>query len=149
MARAAAPRVPAAFAGGVAVTALLFSSQLAIGILQALAQAGALPLAAGIAFICGANIGTTADVLLASLGCGGRGRATALFHLAFNLCAAALGMALLGPLARWLSGMPPAAALARAHSLLNMAVALCAGPAAGPLARRLEGAWWAVSRDLP
>lgn len=137
LARVALDQVPAAFTAGVVVTALLFSSQLAVGIVQALAQGGAMPLAAGIAFVCGANIGTTADVLLAGLGCGWRGRHTVLFHLVFNIVAAALGLAALGPLVRWLGAAPPATALARAHSLLNVTLALIAGPLTAPLARCL------------
>ena len=138
VARAARGGGPVAFGLGVALTATLFSSQIAIGVLQSLAQGGAVSLRAGIAFVCGANIGTTADVLLASLGCRRRGRATALFHLGFNLCAAGLGLALLGPLARWLAPAPPAAALARAHSALNLTVALAVGPLCRPLLRCLR-----------
>lgn len=138
VARLADGRPPVAFGMGVALTATLFSSQIAIGILQAVAQGGAVSLRAGIAFVCGANIGTTADVLLAGLGCRRRGRATACFHLAFNLCTAGLGLALLDPLARWLATAPAAVALARAHSVLNLAVALAAGPVCRPLARCLH-----------
>ncbi len=128
-----------AFLAGALLTAVWMSSGFSLAVIQSLAGRGAVPAVAAIAFVCGANVGTTADVLLASLGTGWRGRATAGFHLVFNLTCAGLGMALVGPLAAWAASGPPAAALARAHSGLNLATALLWLPAAGPAARWLAG----------
>jgi phosphate:Na+ symporter len=139
LAGAAGRSVPLAFGAGVAATAALFSSQLALGVVQALAAAGAVPLRAGIAFICGANIGTTADVLVAALATGRRGRATALFHLGFNVVCACVGLALLTPLTLLVARWPPAAALARAHTLLNLATAVVLCPLAGAVGARTAG----------
>ena len=121
---------PGAFAVGVAVSALVFSSGFAIAVVQGLASAGALPLQAGIAFVCGANVGTTADVLLAAAGARARGRATALFHLAFNLMGAGIGLALLHPVAARLvaARIPPAQALAHVHTGLNLLCGLAVLP---------------------
>lgn len=139
-----------AFAAGVAVSALVFSSGFAIAVVQGLASAGALPLRAGIAFVCGANVGTTADVLLAAVGARARGRATALFHLAFNLMAAGIGLALLHPLAVWLvaSRIPPAQALAHVHTGLNLLCGLAVLPLL-PLAARGVASLGARTPDPP
>ncbi len=129
-----------AFLAGALLTAVWMSSGLSLAVVQSLAGGGRVSLAAAIAFVCGANVGTTADVLAASLGTGWRGRATAGFHLLFNLTCAGLGMLLLGPLASLAAGAPPGPYLARLHTGLNLAAALAWLPVVGPAARRLEAA---------
>jgi len=138
--RVAAAPLAAAFLAGVILTAVLFSSGLTIAVAQGLASAGTIPLPVGIAFVCGANLGTTADVLLAALGAGGRGRCTAAFHLAFNALCAGLGLLLLHPLAAGLggAGVPPARALAHVHLGLNLVCALAVLPWLSRLARWLQ-----------
>jgi len=138
--RAAGAAPVAAFLAGVGLTAALFSSGFTIAVAQGLAAAGALPLEAGIAFVCGANVGTTADVLFASLGVGERGRATAVFHLGFNVLAAGMGLALLHPLSRLPAGagVPPARAMAHAHTAINLAAALALLPLIPRLAAAAE-----------
>lgn len=128
--RAAAAGPPGAFLAGLALTAVLFSSGFTIAVAQGLAAAGALPLRAGLAFVCGANVGTTSDVLLAALGLGPRGRAAALFHLGFKLLGASAGLLLAGPMAAALAGagVPAARALAHAHAALNLASAVLLWP---------------------
>lgn len=137
---AAAGSAPAAFLAGLVLTAALFSSGLTIAVAQGLAAAGAIRLEAGIAFVCGANIGTTADVLLAALGAGVRGRSTAAFHLAFNLLCAGLGLVFLHPLAAGVAraGFPPARGLAHVHLGLNLACALAVLPLLRRIARVVE-----------
>ena len=129
-----------AFLAGALLTAVWMSSGFSLAVIQSLARTGGVPLTAAIAFVCGANVGTTADVLLASFGTGARGRATAAFHLVFNLTCAGLGMTLLGPLASFAGGGPPGPALARIHSGLNLLTVLVWLPAVGPAARWLEAA---------
>ena len=132
----------AAYAAGAASTAVLFSSTLTVGTAERLAQAGVVPLAAALAFVLGANVGTTADVLVAAGPCRGRGRMTALFHLLFNLLGSLAALPLVALAARLLdaAAVPPAAAVAHFHAAFNAAAALVALPLAGPLAR------WAGAR---
>ena len=132
---ATAPRV-VPFAIGVGLTAILFSSHLTIAVAQGLAAAGTLAPAAGIAFVCGANIGTTADVLIASLGSRRSGRLTAAFHLGFNVLLATMGLAAAGPAGAALAhaGVPPARILAHAHTGLNVLTAVLVLPWVRPVA---------------
>lgn len=133
------------FAAGVGLTAILFSSHLTIAVAQGLATAGVLAPVAGIAFVCGANVGTTADVLIASVGAGRSGRLTAGFHLGFNLVLATIGLVVAGPAATAFAhaGLPPARLLAHAHTGLNVLTALLVLPWLRPItawAQRLPGA---------
>ncbi len=130
------------FGAGLLLTAALFSSHFTIAAAQGLAASGVLGPVAGIAFVAGANVGTTADVLFASLGTGRRGRATALFHLGFNVILAALALVTAVPFAALLTAgaTPPARLLAHAHTGLNLATALIVLPFIPGLAARLEPA---------
>ena len=134
--RAAAGPGVVPFVAGVGLTAALFSSHLTIAVAQGMAAAGTLAPAAGIAFVCGANIGTTADVLVASVGAGRWGRLTALFHLAFNVLLAGMGLAAAGPAAAAFAyaGVTPARVLAHAHTGLNLVTAGMVLPWIRPLA---------------
>ena len=125
-----------AYALGAAATALLFSSTLTIGVAQRLAQAGLVPLASALAFTLGANVGTTADVLVAAVPCGIRGRRTALFHLTVNLLGSAVALPLVPAAAAWLqrTQVPPVAAVAHFHAAFNLIAALLALPLVTPLA---------------
>ncbi len=122
-----------AFGAGILVTALLVPSQVAVGVAQSLLAAHALPPRLAVGWVSGLNIGTTADVLAASLALGWRGRGTALFHLGFNLVVAGMGLAAAAPLAAALRWGPPAQALARLHTGLNLGGALLVGPLVHPL----------------
>jgi phosphate:Na+ symporter len=130
--------VLAPFLAGLTLTAVLFSSHFTIGLAQGLVGSAAWPLSAGIRFVCGANVGTTADVLVASLGTGARGRAAATFHLAFNAVLAAWGLVVAEPAAAHLAALPPARALAHAHTFLNLATAVAVLPWVRPLAAAVE-----------
>lgn len=125
---------------GVVSTAVLFSSGFTIGVAQGLVAGGGLPLAGGLAFVAGANLGTTSDVLAASLATGWRGRATAAVQLGCKLLLAAGGLLCAGAAARrWAAwGLPPVHALAHWHTLLNVVAALGLLPCLRPLARWAE-----------
>jgi phosphate:Na+ symporter len=127
-----------AYAAGVLSTAVLLSSTLTVGMAQRFVAAGLLPLPAGLAFVLGANVGTTADVLLAAGGCRRRGRATAAFHALFNLVASAVCLPLVARAARLLTdfGVPGATAVAHFHAVFNIGAALVALPFVAPLAQR-------------
>ena len=79
---------------GALFTVVIQSSSAAIAIVITLAGSGLMTLPAGIAIMLGAEIGTCADTLLASIGRGRPALRTGLFHLAFNLVSACIGVAL-------------------------------------------------------
>lgn len=117
---------------GAGATVLLQSSSATVGMAVVLAAEKLLTLPAGIALMMGAELGTCADTLLASVGRSRAALRTGLFHLAFNLVSITVGLALIEPftdLTLWLSGKAPVARqLANAHVLFNViGVCLVAG----------------------
>lgn len=80
---------------GTGMTAVVQSSAATIGVVQKLYDAGALTLEASLPFMFGADIGTTATGLLASIGGSIGGRRTAVLHTTFNVIAALIGMLIL------------------------------------------------------
>ncbi len=71
---------------GTAVSALIHSSAATTGIVIILASRGIVPLETGIGIVLGANVGTCATAILASLGKGREAERAALAHLAVSLC---------------------------------------------------------------
>lgn len=100
----------------------------------AFATQGLMTLPAAIAIMLGAELGTCADTLVASLG---RSRAACkigLFHLGFNLVAVILGLLLIEPFMAMVNALSTNSdlprAVANAHLLFNVAsVAILAGTA--------------------
>jgi phosphate:Na+ symporter len=125
-----AQRPWAGLAAGAVLATIALSSSVTLGVLQGLATQGLLPLRAALPVVLGANVGTTTDTLLVSLGTGRDGRRAALVHLLFNLCGALGFMLARGPFAAVASGSSaePARQLANAHLLFNLATALCLYP---------------------
>lgn len=78
---------------GACVAALLQSSAATLGILQALAMQGVLPLHTAFYALLGANIGTCVTALIASSGANAPARRAAAVHVLFNLLTAALATA--------------------------------------------------------
>lgn len=72
------------------------------GIVITLAGSGLITLPTGIALMLGAEVGTCADTLLATLGRGCAALRTGVFHLLFNLVSAVVGVAVASQLA-WLA----------------------------------------------
>lgn len=137
-----------AYASGLIVTTVAFSSGVSIALAQRVVAQGTAPITAGIRFVLGANVGTTADVLVAALGTGRRGRAVAGFHLAFNVFSSLWGLPLL-----WVLGGRPLAGPIRAcgglacvNSAINVLTATVALPllavwAARSRGREVRGYW--------
>lgn len=125
---------------GALVTVAIQSSSAMMGIVIVLASGGLISLPAGLAMMLGAEIGTVADTLIASIG---RSRAAVrcgLFHLGFNIVSVSIGLLLLGPLtafAQW-SATDTGQQLANAHVLFNIAGALLMLPFVGLAAKLLE-----------
>ena len=80
-----------ALVGGV-VTLVIQSSSATVAIVIKLAASGLISLPAGVAIMLGAEIGTCSDTLLATIGRGRPALRTGVFHLAFNLVTALLGV---------------------------------------------------------
>jgi Na/Pi-cotransporter len=132
---------------GAVTTLVIQSSSATLGIAITLASQGLLSLPAGVAVMLGAEIGTCADTLVATLGRSREALRAGVFHLAFNVATAAAGLALVGPLAglaRALGG-DAARQIANAHVAFNVVGVLAALAVLGPAAR----AWSACCRRGP
>lgn len=111
---------------GAGVTAVLQSSSVTVGMLQAAVSSGALSMAAAAPVVAGNNLGTCVTALLAAIPAARGGRQLAGLHLLFNLFAAAVLTALwsLG-LGQWLGRIPATSTgVAAFHTLFNLLPAL-------------------------
>ena len=124
---------------GAAGTAVIQSSGAMVGVVLALAQAGALgdePLAAAVPIVLGANIGTAATGLIASLGARREGKRVAIAHVLMKIAAVAIMYPLIGPFAGATAALTrsmgggPARAVANAHMLFNVGKLFAFLPAA-------------------
>jgi len=79
---------------GAFVTLIIQSSSATVGMVITLAKKGLLSLPAAIAVMIGAELGTCADTLLATVRSNRQALKTGLFHLFFNLCSILLGLLL-------------------------------------------------------
>lgn len=107
---------------GTIFTVVIQSSSATVAIVVTLAGSGLIALPAGIAIMLGAEVGTCADTLVATIGRGSAALRTGLFHLFFNLGSAALGILLapqLAQLARAISGDDVGRQVANAQMLFN------------------------------
>jgi len=77
---------------GCVVTLVIQSSSATVAIVIKLASSGLISLPAGVAIMLGAEIGTCSDTLLATIGRGRPALRTGVFHLAFNLVTALVGV---------------------------------------------------------
>ena len=121
-------------AAGAIITLVLQSSSATVGIAITLAAQGLLSLPGGVAVMLGAEIGTCADTLLATLGRSREAVRAGIFHLLFNVVTVAVGVMLLQPLVTFVTslGGDSAQQLANAHVTFNvigsMAVVLFLAP---------------------
>ena len=127
---------------GALFTVAIQSSSATVAVVITLAGSGMISLPAGVAIMLGAEIGTCADTLVATVGRGRPALRTGVFHLAFNLATGIVGI-LLAPqlvgLVQWLSGGASVGRqIANAQILFNvMGVALVL-PVLPAVARSLE-----------
>ena len=70
---------------GTAITAIIQSSSASLGILQAIANQGVIPLHSAMYIIFGFNIGTCITSVLSSVGSSKNAKRTALVHVLFNI----------------------------------------------------------------
>lgn len=123
-------------AGGV-LTAVVQSSSATTGLFIALASEGVLDLRAALPLILGANIGTCATSLVASIGTSLMARRAAVIHLIFNMCGVVLVLPFLGSLADAVGhlGADIPRQIANSHTLFNVVVAGAMLPLSGLLVR--------------
>ncbi len=132
---------------GTVLTVLMQASAAALAIVLTLAEAGVLPLTEAAAAVIGANIGTTATALLATIGATPNARRAAMAHVMFNLLTGVVALILISPLLQgiaflrdWLElGNQPAVSLALFHSVFNILGVCLMWPLTDHLAKFLEG----------
>ncbi len=112
-----------ALVGGL-VTVIIQSSSATVGMVITLAKQSLITLPAGIAVMLGAELGTCADTLLATIRSNRQALKTGLFHLFFNFVTVALGLLLFVPfvaLVKQISGESDIKnQIANAHLLFNV-----------------------------
>ncbi|MBW4662480.1 MAG: Na/Pi symporter [Drouetiella hepatica Uher 2000/2452] len=108
---------------GAIFTVIIQSSSATVAIIVTLAGSGLIALPTGIAIMLGAEVGTCADTLVATIGRGSAALRTGLFHLFFNLGSAAVGILLAPQLSRLteaLSGNDVGRQIANAQMMFNI-----------------------------
>lgn len=127
---------------GAGFTALIQSSSASVGILQALALSGLIPLSSSIYIIFGQNIGTCITAVLASLGANRNAKRTTIIHLSFNIIGTLLFLLFVNlvPFVDWMTAMTsnPAAQIANTHTVFNIVTTLLLLPFGNQLARLAE-----------
>ncbi|WP_053376830.1 Na/Pi cotransporter family protein [Paenibacillus sp. FJAT-27812] len=117
-------------AAGAILTAAVHSSAAVIGIIMGFVSIGAMPIELGIAVVLGANIGTCATALLASIGGTKAGQYVAWSHVVLNAGGALLFMPFIGELtllSEWISSSP-AGQIAHTQTIFNILSSLFALP---------------------
>lgn len=112
--------------GGLAFTALVQSSSVATGLAILLVQQGILPAEAAIPIVIGSNVGSTSTALMASFGMSPMARATAISNFLFNTAGVIIYFPFLRAFSRGVVELTadPAIAVALAHLLFNLSIAL-------------------------
>ena len=114
---------------GALFTAVIQSSSASVGILQALASTGMIPLSSAVFVLFGQNIGTCITAVLASIGMKVNAKRTTVIHLLFNIIGTVLFtvICLVTPYVTWLEAMTPGdpvAQIANAHTVFNIVTTL-------------------------
>ncbi len=108
---------------GAIFTVIIQSSSATVAIVVTLAGSGLIGLPAGIAIMLGAEVGTCADTLVATIGRGSAALRTGVFHLLFNLASALVGILLapqLAQLTQAISGNDVGRQIANAQMMFNI-----------------------------
>ncbi|MGH7319179.1 MAG: Na/Pi cotransporter family protein [Candidatus Rokuibacteriota bacterium] len=118
-------------------SAIVHSSAATIGLAIALASHGLLPLAGAVPLVLGANIGTCATALAASVGSSTEARRVAVAHIGFKLLGVAVVLPVLEPFVSLAaaSAADPARQIANAHTFFNVGISLLFLPFPGLAAR--------------
>lgn len=129
--------------GGTVFTALIQSSTASVGILQAMAEGGAVSLCDTVYVLFGQNIGTCLTSMLAAVGTGCNAKRSTLIHLLFNVIGTVLFtiLCVLLPVCPWVEQWTPdnpAAQIANMHTLMNVGTTFLLLPFGKQLAELTE-----------
>ena len=124
---------------GTTITAIIQSSSASLGILQAVANQGVIPLRSSMYIVFGFNIGTCITSVLSSIGSSKNARRTALVHVLFNIIGTIIFVlvAFLIPIDQIVTSFSrdvPAAQIANLHTLFNIATSVLLFPFSRKLA---------------
>jgi phosphate:Na+ symporter len=124
---------------GAALSASMASSAATIGLTLSLAQQGILSLGGAVPVVLGANIGTCAAALAASLHSSSDARRVAVAHIAFKVLGVALVFPFIHPLTALIAhtAVDPARQIANSHTLFNVAISALFLPFAPVAARAI------------
>jgi len=122
------------FAGFI-LTAVVQSSSATIGILQALASQGLVPIEAALPILFGDNIGTCVTALLATIGANLTAKRAGLMHFIFNIVGTFIFLIILGPVTDIIkaTSLDSVRQIANAHTLFNVTNTIIQLPFAGLL----------------
>ena len=125
---------------GLAVTAVIQSSAITISVLAILGAYGVLTIETALPVVFGANIGTAATALLASLTANIEGRKCAVAHVLMKVCGAAVSLALFHFFIRFLVTLTPdiPQQIAYGHFLFNLLIVLIFAPLMKPFAALVD-----------
>lgn len=125
---------------GTIFTAVIQSSSAAVGILQALASTGVIPLSSAVFILFGTNIGTCITAVLASIGTKPNAKRTTLIHLMFNVFGTIIFTAftLLTPFVLWMETLTPGnpvSQIANVHTVFNVVTTIILLPLGNYMAK--------------
>lgn len=127
---------------GAIVTVIIQSSSATVGMVITLAKKGLLTLSAGIAVMLGAELGTCADTLLATVRADRQSVKTGLFHLFFNIVSIGVGLLIFPWFVQFIESISGNASLqqkvANAHMAFNIAGVLLFIPLIGFVEKFLD-----------
>lgn len=114
---------------GAVFTAVIQSSSASVGILQALAGTGMIPLSSAVYILFGQNIGTCITAVLASIGMKVNAKRTTIIHLMFNIFGSVLFtvVCLVTPFVSWMEALAPGnpvSQIANVHTVFNIVTTL-------------------------
>ena len=114
---------------GAVFTAVIQSSSASVGILQALAATGMIPLSSAVYVLFGQNIGTCITAVLASIGTKVNARRTTVIHLMFNIIGTTIFtvVCMVTPYVHLVESITPGdpvAQIANAHTIFNIVTTL-------------------------
>ena len=128
---------------GAVFTAVIQSSSASVGILQALAATGMIPLESAVYVLFGQNIGTCITAVLASIGTKVNARRTTVIHLMFNIIGTTIFtiICMTTPYVHLVESITPGdpvAQIANAHTIFNIVTTLILLPFGTYMARAAE-----------
>lgn len=125
---------------GVAITALLQSSSVTVGIVLGFASIGLIKIEGAIPIILGANIGTCITIIIASIGANVASKRTAAAHLLYNVVGAVMFLIVLKPFTQLIvhTAHNPLRQIANAHTIMKVIETLLFLPLIGLFAKAVE-----------